>query len=56
MAKEFLQSFNANIAVYSAETKTSGKLNKNAVKTMSEIGIDISQHTSDSVEKYLGEE
>ncbi|HNZ72849.1 MAG TPA: arsenate reductase ArsC, partial [Prolixibacteraceae bacterium] len=34
----------------------SGKLNNKAVVVMAEIGIDISHHTSDSVQKYLGEE
>ena len=55
MAHGFLQSFDANITVQSAGTKASGKLNTKAVKAMAEIGIDISHHTSDSVEKYLGE-
>lgn len=56
MAHGFLQSFNSNITVRSAGTEASGKLNKKAVKAMAEIGIDISHHTSDPVEKYLGEE
>jgi arsenate reductase len=36
--------------------QASGKLNAGAVKAMAEVGIDISHHTSDPVEKYLGEE
>lgn len=56
MAHGFLQSFDERISVFSAGTEASGKLNRGAVKAMSEIGIDISKHTSDSVEKYLGEE
>lgn len=56
MAQGFLQSFDANITVCSAGTKATGKLNTNAVKAMAEIGIDISHHTSDSVEKYLNNE
>ncbi len=56
MAHGFLQSFDANITVRSAGTEASGKLNSNAVKAMDEIGIDISYHTSDSVEKYLNDE
>lgn len=56
MAHGFLQSFNQNITVRSAGTEASGKLNQNAVKAMAEIGIDISNHTSDSVEKYLHDE
>jgi len=56
MAHGFLQSFDSNISVFSAGTEASGRLNEKAVKVMSEIGIDISYHTSDSVEKYLTEE
>jgi len=56
MAHGFLQSFDPNITVCSAGTEASGKLNHKAVAAMKEIGIDISQHTSDSVEKYLNDE
>jgi len=56
MAHGFLQSFDQNINVCSAGTQASGKLNQKAVAAMKEAGIDISQHTSDSVEKYLEEE
>ena len=56
MAHGFLQSFNKNITVCSAGTEASGQLNQGAVKAMAEISIDISQHTSDSVDKYLSEE
>lgn len=56
MAHGFLQSFDKRITVCSAGTEASGKLNQKAVKAMKEIGIDISAHTSDSVENYLGEE
>ena len=56
MAHGFLKSFDSAIDVFSAGTEASGKLNSSAVKVMSEIGIDISHHTSDSVEKYLNEE
>lgn len=55
MGHGFLQSFDSRITVCSAGTKASGKLNAGAVKAMAEIGIDISNNTSDSVEKYLGE-
>ncbi|MDD4246573.1 MAG: arsenate reductase ArsC, partial [Dysgonamonadaceae bacterium] len=37
-------------------TEASGELNLKAVEVMKEIDIDISQHTSDSVDKYLNEE
>ena len=56
MAHGFLKSFDSTIEVFSAGTEASGKLNSSAVKVMKEIGIDISRHTSDSVEKYLNDE
>ena len=56
MAHGFLQSFDKNLIVRSAGTEASGKLNQKAVAVMKEIGIDISHHTSDSVDMYLNEE
>jgi len=56
MAHGFLQSFDNRITVESAGTEASGKLNHRAVGVMKEIGIDISHHTSDPVEKYLKDE
>ena len=56
MAHGFLQSFDPRITVCSAGTQASGRLNQTAVEVMKEAGIDISHHTSDSVEQYLGEE
>ena len=56
MAHGFLQSFDPNISVCSAGTQASGKLNEKAVAAMKDAGIDISHHTSDSVEKYLNDE
>lgn len=56
MAHGFLQSFDKNLVVCSAGTEASGKLNAKAVKAMAEIDIDISHHTSDSVDMYLGDE
>jgi len=56
MAHGFLQSFDQSLMVRSAGTEASGKLNQKAVAVMKEIGIDISKHTSDSVEMYLHEE
>ncbi len=55
MAHGFLHSFDKRMTVCSAGTEASGKLNATAVQVMAEIGIDISHHTSDSVEKYLHE-
>jgi len=56
MAHGFLQSFDKNLHVCSAGTEATGKLNSKAVEVMKEIGIDISHHTSDAIDKYLGEE
>lgn len=56
MAHGFLQSFDERIQVESGGTEASGKLNQKAVKAMAEIGIDISKHSSDSVNKFLNEE
>ena len=55
MAHGFSQSFDKDLKVFSAGTEASGKLNDKAVAVMKEIGIDISHHTSDSVENYLNE-
>lgn len=55
MAHGFLQSFDSKLSVCSAGTQASGQLNEKAVAAMKEIGIDISQHSSDSVAKYLKE-
>ncbi|MDP3912133.1 MAG: arsenate reductase ArsC [Bacteroidota bacterium] len=56
MAHGFLQSFDQDLTVRSAGTEASGKLNQKAVAAMKEIGIDISHHTSDSVDLYLDQE
>jgi arsenate reductase (thioredoxin) len=56
MAHGFLQSFDKNLMVCSAGTEASGKLNEKAVQVMKEAGIDISHHTSDSIDKYLNDE
>ena len=56
MAHGFLQSFDPNITVCSAGTEASGKLNRKAVEVMKQAGIDISHHTSDSVDLYLNDE
>ncbi len=55
MAHGYLQSFDSELTVCSAGTEASGKLNMKAVAAMKEDGIDISNHTSDSVSKYLNE-
>ncbi len=55
MAHGYLQSFDSELMVCSAGTEASGRLNMKAVAAMNEDGIDISNHTSDSVSKYLDE-
>ena len=55
MAHGYMQSFDKRITVCSAGTEASGKLNAKAVAVMRAEGIDISYHTSDSVQKYLAE-
>ncbi len=56
MAHGFMESFDNRLIVRSAGTEASGRLNEKAVEVMKDTGIDIGHHTSDSVEKYLGEE
>ncbi len=55
MAHGFLEAFDKNLYVRSAGTEASGMLNPKAIAVMSEMGIDINHHTSDSVQKYLEE-
>ncbi len=56
MAHGFLQSFDPGLSVYSAGTKASGKVNPKAIEAMQEAGVDISHHTSDSVDDYIDDE
>lgn len=56
MAHGFLQNANPEWLVSSAGTEASGQLNPKAVAVMMEVGIDISQHTSDPVDLYLHED
>lgn len=56
MAHGFLQSFDKDLEVFSAGTKAAGKVSSKAIEVMAEVGIDISHHTSDPVEKYLNDE
>jgi arsenate reductase len=55
MAEGFLRSFGPELDVYSAGTMAEGSVNPFAVKSMAEEGIDISSHTSDSIDKYVDE-
>ena len=56
MAHGFLKSFDSNLQVYSAGTSPAERVNPNAIKVMSEVGIDISQHIPTHVDKYIAEE
>lgn len=56
MAEGFLKSFDDFLEVYSAGTKPEPRVNPNAVKVMSEMGIDISQGKPESVDKYIKKE
>nr|WP_262482614.1 arsenate reductase ArsC [Bacteroides reticulotermitis] len=56
MAHGFLQSFDPRLLVYSAGTKASGQVNPQAIEVMRQAGVDISHHTSNSVELYLADE
>ncbi len=52
LAEAYLRKyFKEGINVYSAGVETHG-LNPRAVKTMAEVGIDISHHTSNHVDEY----
>lgn len=55
MAEGFLKRLfvGQSVAVYSAGLESHG-LNPRAVKVMAETGIDISDHSSDNIEKYEG--
>jgi len=55
MAQGFLQSFDSSIKVFSAGTNPAEIINEKAVVVMNEVGIDISKHKPQSVEKYIGE-
>lgn len=55
MAQGWLQSFDKNIIVCSAGTTPAAEVNPLAVKTMADLGIDISRHTPKSVDQYLNE-
>jgi len=56
MAEGFLRSFNPSLEVFSAGTHPAPRVNPNAVKVMMELGIDISHHIPEKVDKYIDEE
>ena len=55
MAEALLESFDNTLEVHSAGTEPAARVNPNAVKVMSEIGIDISQNQPKLVDQFLGE-
>jgi len=55
MAEGFLKSFDGSLIVYSAGTNPSNSVNPNAIKVMNEIGIDLSNNYTKSVDKFLDE-
>jgi arsenate reductase len=55
MAQGFLQSLNKDLFVCSAGTIPSGKVSEKAIAVMNEVGVDISQYKSKSVEIFLEE-
>lgn len=55
MAHGFLQSFDANLQVFSAGTHPAEQVNPQAVEVMAETGIDISHHRPTDVATCLNE-
>jgi len=56
MAHGFLKSFDKNLEVFSAGTKPANSVNPNSIIVMNEIGIDISNHKPQNINKYLNDE
>jgi len=56
MAEGFLKSFDNNLEVFSAGTKSEEIVNPNAIEVMQEEGIDISKNKPKSVDIFLDEE
>lgn len=52
MAHGFLQSFDKDLEVYSAGTNPAKYVNYTAIIVMSDVGIDISRHKPENVDKY----
>lgn len=54
MAEAFIREFGGDkVETYSSGVKASGKIYPWAIKLMAEEGIDISQQTSDQIDKFL---
>ena len=56
MAEGFLKSLDSSLEVYSAGTRPEIRVNPNAVKVMSETGIDISSHSPKNVDLFKNKE
>jgi arsenate reductase len=56
MAEGFLRSLDKSLEVSSAGTRPASKVNPNAIKVMKELGIDISHHIPEKVDKYIDRE
>ena len=56
MAEGFLKAFDPSLEVFSAGTHPAPRVNPNAVNVMMELGIDISHHIPEKVDKYIDEE
>jgi len=55
MAEGIIRKLNSKIEVFSAGTRPEKQVNKYAVKVMSEIGIDISQHYPKHVDDFISQ-
>jgi len=54
MAEGFLKSFDPSLDVNSAGTNPASHISSRAIQVMQEVGIDISQEHSKSVDQFLG--
>ena len=55
MAEGVMRNLNPKLEVFSAGTRPEKQVNKYAIKVMSEIGIDISQHYPKLVDEFIFE-
>jgi arsenate reductase (thioredoxin) len=55
MAEGFLKSFDSSLEVFSAGTRPAYRVSSKAVLVMKEAGIDISENTPQSVDRYTEE-
>ncbi len=55
MAEAFLKSFDKNLIVYSAGTKPAEKVLYSTIRVMNEIGLDLSENKTKSVDEFIRE-